>query len=94
MPDIKVMDEVSIIAKDKRYVYKLQQVIHNRENEHGVTETVSALRIAYWKNGKYKQDPPIMLEEELIALVVAGARHGLFKNQKLTKVLRELVSPE
>jgi len=90
MTSIKVSDEVSIVSKDSRYIYKFQRVLHNREDLTGTTKYVDALRLAYWKNGKYKQDPPIMLEEEFIALVAKAAKQGLFRREKINKILLEL----
>ena len=75
---IRVLSEASIVAKDSRYVYKIQKVLHEREDESGNKNSVEAIRIAYWKNGRFKQDAPIMLIEEFISLVEAGIKQNLF----------------
>jgi len=76
MTKIEVKNEASIVAKDKRYVYKIQAILHERENENGKRNLVDAIRIAYWKNGRFKQDAPIMLREEFVSLI----REGIKKN--------------
>ncbi len=77
------MNEAVINAKDPRYVYKIQKIIHEREDENGNKTSVEAIRIAYWKNGKFKQDAPIMLKEEFIPLIEAGTKLKLFEERNL-----------
>jgi hypothetical protein len=77
MTTIRVLNEASIVAKDKRYVYKIQKILHEREDENGRKNSVEAIRIAYWKNGKFKQDAPIMLKEEFVSLIEAGAKQNI-----------------
>jgi hypothetical protein len=83
MTTIKVISEASIIAKDTRYVYKIQKILHEREDQDGKKNFVEAIRIAYWKNGKFKQDAPIMLKEELISLIQAGIKQNIISRQDL-----------
>lgn len=86
------MDEVSIVHEDVRYVYKLQKVLHKREDATGRKKVITGLRIAYWKNDRYKRNPPIMLAEELVALLSKGIKTGLFDEQSL-KELEEALAP-
>jgi hypothetical protein len=81
MAKIKVANEASIVAKDTRYVYKIQEILHEREDENGIKNRVDAIRIAYWKNGKFKQDAPIMLKEEFISLMRAGIKKNILTKQ-------------
>jgi len=81
MTKIEVRNEASIVAKDTRYVYKIQAILHEREDENGTKGLVDVIRIAYWKNGKFKQDAPIMLKEELVSLIIAGIKKNILTKQ-------------
>ncbi len=83
MTKIIVRDEASIVAKDKRYTYKIQKILHEREDEKGTKNSVEAIRIAYWKNGKFKQDAPIMLKEELVSLIAASIKRKILTKQDI-----------
>jgi hypothetical protein len=83
MTAIRVLNEASIVAKDTRYVYKVQKILHEREDQNGNKTSVEAIRIAYWKNGKFKQDAPIMLKEEFVSLIQAGIKQNIFSRLDL-----------
>ena len=83
MTKIRVANEASIVAKDTRYVYKIQEILNEREDENGTRNYVDAIRIAYWKNGKFKQDAPIMLKEEFVSLIRAGIRKNILTKQDI-----------
>lgn len=83
MTAIKVLNEASIVAKDTRYVYKVQKLLHEREDGNGKKTSVEAIRIAYWKNGKFKQDAPIMLKEEFVSLIQAGIKQNILSRQDI-----------
>jgi len=85
MTKIEVTNEASIVAKDTRYIYKIQKILHEREDENGTKSFVDAIRIAYWKNGKFKQDAPIMLKEELVSLIIAGIRKNILTKQDIER---------
>jgi len=87
---IKVLDEVSIVHEDVRYLYKLQKVLHKREDAKGRVKVVAGLRIAYWKNNRYKRNPPIMLAEELVTLLAKGIKKGLFDKSSLRELDKAL----
>jgi hypothetical protein len=86
MTKIRVENEASIVAEDARYVYKIQEILHEREDAIGAKNCVRAIRIAYWKNGKFKQDAPIMLKEEFISLLRAGIRKNILTKQDLERL--------
>jgi len=85
MTKIEVTNEASIVAKDTRYIYKIQKILHEREDENGTKNFVDAIRIAYWKDGKFKQDAPIMLKEELVSLIIAGIRKNILTKQDIER---------
>ncbi|MCJ7767291.1 hypothetical protein MUP79_02735 [Candidatus Bathyarchaeota archaeon] len=85
MTKIKIANEASIVAKDTRYVYKIQEILHEREDESGTKNCVDAIRIAYWKNGKFKQDAPIMLREEFVSLIRAGIGKNILTKQDIER---------
>lgn len=85
MTKIKVVNEAPIVAKDTRYVYKIQEILHEREDENGTKNCVDAIRIAYWKNGKFKQDAPIMLKEEFVSLIRAGIKKNILTKQDIER---------
>ncbi len=87
MTGIRVLNEASIVANDRRYIYKIQKVLHEREDETGKKSSVEAIRIAYWKNGKFKQDAPIMLKEEFISLIEEGAKKGILSKQDIGSLI-------
>ena len=85
MTKIEVGNEASIVAKDTRYVYKIQEIRHERLDESGTKNCVDAIRIAYWKNGRFKQDAPIMLKEEFVSLIRAGIRKNILTKQDIER---------
>jgi hypothetical protein len=87
MTTIRVLNEASIVAKDKRYVYKIQKILHEREDENGRKNSVEAIRIAYWKNGKFKQDAPIMLKEEFVSLIEAGTKQNILSRKDIERFI-------